>query len=234
MTEVASFHLATFPYRRMMSRLLAVPAERWEMTQTHGCHLGKVMGTSKANTTRISFELRRWAILAIWENEAARSQFFENASILKRWRSSATTLQHYLLQPSASRGTWNGADPFPSVTSMNVSGGDIAVLTRARVNMRKWWTFARSAGAVDDALRVENDCVSAVGIGEWPIGEQATFSVWRSAKAIDAFAYRGDAHGDVIRRTFQENWYNEMLFARFAITEVITEASGTDAAVGVA
>jgi hypothetical protein len=223
MPEVASFHLATFPYRRMASRLLAVPAERWEMTQTDGCRLGKVMGTSKTNTTRISFELRRWAVLAIWENEDARRAFMENSSVLRRWRTSASSLQHYLLSPVASRGTWNGENPFPSVSGIGVSGTDTAVLTRAAVRAKRWWRFARSAGAVDDALRASQDCTLAVGIGEWPIGEQATFSVWCSAKAIDAFAYHGDAHSNVIRRTFKEDWYSEMLFTRFAITEVVDE-----------
>lgn len=224
MPEVASFHLAVFPYRRMMSRLLAVPAERWEMTQTAGCRLGKVMGTSKAGTTRISFELRRWAVLAIWEDEEARRAFMDNSSVLRRWRGSADTLQHFLLEPIASRGTWNGVEPFPSVSGIGVSGSDTAVLTRAAVRAKRWWRFARSAGAVDDALRQEDGCTLAVGVGEWPIGEQATFSVWSSAKAIDAFAYRGDAHSEVIRRTFKEDWYSEMLFTRFAITEVIDEA----------
>jgi heme-degrading monooxygenase HmoA len=218
MTEVASFHLATFPYRRMVSRMLAVPAERWEMTQTAGCRLGKVMGTSKTDTTRISFELRRWAVFAIWENEDAHRMFMENSSVLRRWRGSATTLRHYLLEPIASRGTWNGEEPFPSVSGLGVSGTNTAVLTRAAVRPTRWWRFAHSAGAVDDALRAADDCTFAVGIGEWPIGEQATFSVWRSAEAINAFAYHDDAHSDVIRRTFKENWYSEMLFTRFAIS----------------
>jgi hypothetical protein len=224
MPEVASFHIATFPYRRMVSRLLAVPAERWELSQTEGCRIGKVLGTSKEGSTRISFELRRWALFAVWRDADARASFLDNASVLQRWRSSATTLQHYLLQPTASRGTWNGENPFPSASDMGVTGSNVAVLTRAAVNTRKWLRFARSVSAVDDALRASSGCDLALGIGEWPIGEQATFSVWSDAKAIDAFSYKNDAHVSVVRRTFEENWYSEMLFARFAVTEVRNEA----------
>jgi hypothetical protein len=219
MSEVASFHLATFPYKRMLSRMIAVPAERWELSQTSGCRVGKVMGTSKAGTTRISFELRRWAIFAIWDNAQARDAFVQDSSVMRRWRSSSISLQHYSLSPLASRGTWNGVDPFPSVGSVNLSASRIAVLTRAAVRPQRFLPFARSVGAVDEELRAQSGCSLALGIGEWPVGEQATFSVWDSAKAIDEFSYKGDAHSEVVRRTFKENWYSEMLFARFAITD---------------
>jgi hypothetical protein len=218
MSEVASFHLATFPYKRMLSRMIAVPAERWELSQTAGCRVGKVMGTSKEGTTRISFELRRWAVFAIWDSAEARDVFVQDSTVMKRWRS-AGQLQHFYLQPVASRGTWNGEDPFPAVGGANPTASTTAVLTRATVRPQRFWRFARSVGAVDEELRAQPACSLAVGLGEWPIGEQATFSVWESAKAIDEFSYRGKAHNEVVRRTFDENWYSEMLFARFAITE---------------
>lgn len=225
MSEVASFHLATFGYSRMVSRLLTIPAERWELAQTPGCRIGKVMGTSRADTTRISAEIRRWAILAIWENEQYRQAFFDTSSVLQRWRESAVALRHFSLRPIMCRGTWGGVVPFPSLVNEeeHLVEGKTAVLTRASINFRRWLRFARSVGAVDEALRSQSGCDFALGIGEWPIGEQATFSTWHSAESIDAFAYRSNAHSEVIRRTFQENWYNEMLFARFAITNEVAE-----------
>ncbi|MCA1656550.1 MAG: monooxygenase, partial [Actinobacteria bacterium] len=57
----------------------------------------------------------------------------------------------------------------------------------------------------------------AVGIGEAPVGLQGTFSVWDSAAALNGFAYAGAAHAAVVRRTAQEGWYAEELFARFAV-----------------
>jgi heme-degrading monooxygenase HmoA len=181
------------------------------------------MGTSKEGTTRISIELRRWAIFAIWDDEESRQKFVDSSSVIERWRTSSLSLQHYFLQPISSRGTWNGIDPFPSVDGISVTGSTTAVLTRAAVRPQRWWRFARSVGAVDEALRGASECSLALGVGEWPIGEQATFSIWESAKAIDTFAYRDDAHSEVIRRTFREHWYSEMLFARFAVTEYLTD-----------
>lgn len=172
----------------------------------------------------MSVELRRWAVLAIWENEQARQDFLETSSVLRRWRNSATTLTHYSLQPFATRGTWGGVTPFPSLIRVGQEPTEnIAVLTRASINATKWWRFARSAGAVDDALRTQEGCTLAMGIGEWPIGEQSTFSTWSNAEAVKAFAYDDSAHSEVIRRTFKEDWYNEMLFSRFSITDVFRE-----------
>ena len=59
-----------------------------------------------------------------------------------------------------------------------------------------------------------------LGIGEAPVGLQGTFSIWRSAADVTAFAYRGAAHVEVIRRTQQRDWYAEELFARFAVIGV--------------
>ena len=54
-----------------------------------------------------------------------------------------------------------------------------------------------------------------MGIGEWPVARQATFSLWRDTGAVRDFAYTRGPHAAVITRTRQEGWFGEECFARF-------------------
>ena len=98
--------------------------------------------------------------------------------------------------------------------------GPVAAITRARVRPRHWRRFWRSVPPVSADLRQVGGLRLAVGIGEAPIGLQGTFSLWDSAAALEAFAYRRAAHAEVIRRTREIGWYAEELFARFAVLDI--------------
>jgi hypothetical protein len=54
-----------------------------------------------------------------------------------------------------------------------------------------------------------------VGVGEAPVGRQATFSLWRSSADMEAFAAAPGPHREVARRARAEGWFAEDLFARF-------------------
>lgn len=56
--------------------------------------------------------------------------------------------------------------------------------------------------------------LTSVGFGEIPFLKQATISVWQSAEYMKKFAYKQSEHASVIKKTRQQNWYSEELFAR--------------------
>ena len=53
------------------------------------------------------------------------------------------------------------------------------------------------------------------GIGEAPIVQMATFSLWKNAEALRAFAYQSAEHRAAIAQTRALDWYAEELFGRF-------------------
>ena len=130
------------------------------------------------------------------------------------------------LKPLRWKGHWARRDPFASLANEADPGGDsdqsdhngqIAVLTRARVKPSQWHAFSKAVPPVAAAMKHASGLRFSLGIGEAPIGLQATFSVWDSPEAIAAFAYQGEAHRSVIKRTETSGWYAEELFSRYLV-----------------
>lgn len=223
--QLASMHIVTIPTRSILTSTLGIGADRWEIAGEHGCLFGKVLGTSKANTTKTSVELRRWALFAVWRDRDFYQSFVETSNLLKRWRS-AGEVSTTLLAPLSAKGSWSGnpviaqPDANPHEQSQAApNNAQVAVVTRAWVKPRHWVTFTRAIAPVDADLQQQRGCLFAMGMGEWPFGEQATFSLWESTTALETFAYTNSAHKDVIRRRYQQGWYGEELFARFAVIQ---------------
>ena len=97
--------------------------------------------------------------------------------------------------------------------------GKVVAITRARIKWRKNFIFWNSVPPVTTSLHSSPGLISAIGIGEAPIGLQGTFSIWESGEAVKNFAYSGAAHKEAIKATHRHAWYAEEMFARFALIE---------------
>ena len=87
-------------------------------------------------------------------------------------------------------------------------------LSKFSWSLSLWHCFRGSLPPVSRELAGAWGLHSTVGIGDAPVGLQATFSIWSDAAAVTAFA-RSPEHRAVVRRTREEGWYGEELFARF-------------------
>ncbi|WP_240506740.1 spheroidene monooxygenase [Thermoactinospora rubra] len=187
------------------------------LRRTAGLRFWRLLGTGRGRSTTPGADLRRWALLAVWRSEEDLEGFLRASPVAGRWRAEAREAWHVRLLPLAARGRWGGTDPFADVSARPAEwAGPVAVLTRAAIRPGRLVAFYRSVPAVDASLRDQEGCLRSVGMGEWPLARQATFSLWRDQAAVHGFAYRGAAHRDVIARVRAHNWYSEELFARFA------------------
>ncbi|MDP9842413.1 spheroidene monooxygenase [Streptosporangium lutulentum] len=191
--------------------------DRPVLRSTPGLSFWRLLGSGRGTSMSLGADLRRWALFAVWREERDLEEFLRNSPVAARRREARESWQ-VRLAPLASRGRWGGVEPFgPGLgePSGPDPGGPIAVLTRASIRPSRLVPFYRSVPEVDRLLREQGGCLASVGVGEWPLARQATFSLWRDAGAVRDFAHRGHAHREVIGRTRAEDWYSEELFARF-------------------
>lgn len=113
-------------------------------------------------------------------------------------------------------GKWDGVEPFRASENIGTEyAGPVVVLTRAKINFPKLLDFWRHVPKAHASLSKSKGVLLALGIGEKPLVEQATVSVWDSVESMKKFAYQQPGHREIVKRTRQRSWYSEELFARF-------------------
>ncbi|RKS74095.1 hypothetical protein CLV35_2595 [Motilibacter peucedani] len=207
--------------------LAAMALDRRRLHRVPGLRFAKLLGTGSGRTFGLrDADLTHWALLAAWDGpDAARA--FERGSLHAGWARRSTEVLHLDLRPLASRGRWAGLEPFGDPEPVRGHQGPVAALTRARLRPRTLARFWRSVPPVSADLHRSPGLRLALGIGEAPVGLQGTFSVWDSAADLTAFAHRGAAHQQAVRRTAELQWYSEELFARFEVLDAGGTHAGT-------
>ncbi|MXV16277.1 DUF3291 domain-containing protein [Hufsiella ginkgonis] len=212
---IVSLTIVRYRTRFIPVALLAMAVHRLPLWLAQKCTFWKLLGSGRNGTFDLQPDWRQWGLLAAWETREDY-EAFARSSFVPRWWNAFTTEQWTLLaEPIASHGKWDGREPFKITGQSQVPPAPIAVLTRATIRLKKLPRFWQHVTPVANLMHSAPGYLTSVGIGEAPFFRQATFSLWENEDAVADFAYRSPVHREVIRKTREEGWYSEELFARF-------------------
>lgn len=222
---VVTMHVWRVPAHRVPGALRAIGTDRHRLRALPGVRFAKLLGTSATFSARRA-DLTRWVMLASCASPGA-ARAVDESRVVHGWRGRAHETWQVLLCPLLSRGRWSRVEPFGSPSHARWDG-PVAAITRARLAPAQAVAFWRAVPYVTADLWQQRELGLAFGIGEAPLGVQGTFSVWRNAEAMRAFAHGGAAHRRAVRETARRGWYAEELFARFAVLQASGSVDGRD------
>lgn len=214
--------LSFFRFSSPLTRVWALSMMAWArgpLARTQDIGFWKLCGSGKGEgfTPRLAPDV--FAILATWPDaETARARVAD-APIFRRYRKRADEAWTVFLTPTSTRGNWSGQEPF---VVQPAAEGPLAALTRATIKpgiLGRFWGRVPDISAI---IGTDPNVAFKIGIGEIPMLQQVTFSIWPSKAAMDAFARTGP-HAQAIRAVRDEGWFKEELYARF----VVQSDSGT-------
>lgn len=229
---IVSLTIVRYPRRLIPVAFLSMALHRLPLMLTGGCTFYKLMGSGRNGTFDLRPDLQQWALLAVWKTQQDFDEFKERSFVSRWWKRFAREQWTVLLEPVMSHGSWDGQQPFGTSFEKNPVEGPIAVLTRATIRLNKLKGFWANVDGVAQLMSRATGFITSFGIGEAPFFRQATFSVWASVEDVKNFAYKSPEHAEVIKKTREENWYSEELFARFKIIGSEGSLNGLDPLAG--
>ncbi|MBO2011076.1 spheroidene monooxygenase [Siccationidurans soli] len=204
-----------------------------QLQRVAGLRFFKLMGSGANHGFGFWPNLRRYGLMAVWDDAAAAEAFFAQHPLWAAYQQRSTESWTVHLAPLKAHGLWDGQAPFDYAPALPATAAaPVAVLTRASIRWRKtprFWQFVEpTSAALAQAVGVR----AAIGLGELPLARQATFSVWESARAMQDYAYKDAKHREVIALTRREKWYSEELFARFQVLSSTGTMDGVEPLAG--
>lgn len=224
---IVSLTIVRYPKLLVPFALLAMAVHRLPLWLNPKCSFYKLLGSGKNGTFDLKPDWQQWGLLAVWRDARGFIDFYPRSFVPIWWRLFGIEHWTILCDPLQSHGKWDGKEPFgqPNVTDHS---GPVAILTRATIRLNKLKGFWSNVDNVASLMASAKGYITSFGVGEAPFYRQATFSVWESLDDAKAFAYGSKQHAEVIKKTRQENWYSEELFARFEITGTFGKLYGKD------
>ncbi len=202
------------------------------------------MGSGRNGTFDKTPDWQQWAVLTVGLQQSTAGRQPESAIdqltsidmqsavgsqrssfITRYWKFFNCSTTTFILEPIEGHGLWDAKEVFGSLPKQTSYEGEIAVLTRATIRIKRLKRFWSHVDAVGSQMAAAEGFIRSYGIGEMPFIKQATFSIWQSKEHMKNFAYKMKDHAEVIRKTHEEKWYSEEMFVRFKVLAKLVKQS---------
>ncbi|MFZ4544520.1 MAG: hypothetical protein ACOYOA_10750 [Saprospiraceae bacterium] len=187
-----------------------------------GLQFAKMLGTGGGNGFSIYPNFGQYGWLGVWDSAEHARTFFQDSDLYQKFKSRSSSQIIVFATPLMAHGKWDGQEPFTSQSPFDPQK-PVAVLTRATIKKSHLINFWRYVPKVSQSIETfSSKTLFHVGVGELPLVQQATFSIWKTGQDMMDYAYKSPLHAEVVKKTRELGWYSEELFARFEVLEIIS------------
>lgn len=184
------------------------------LAEVKGLSFYRLMGSGKGKGFNPLPDWSVYSLLQVWESEEQANEFFNSSILIEKYKSHTSEQYTLYMKNISAGGTWVGKNPFEKGIELDPSL-PIAVITRATIKWNWLIRFWKYVPTSQEPLEGNKGLVYTKGIGEVPVVQMATFSLWKNFDAVKEFAYNSKQHKEAIRKTRKNEWYREELFSRF-------------------
>lgn len=198
-----------------------------DLQEVNGLSFYRLMGSGKGRGFNPFPDWSVYCLLQVWETEEDAIAFFSTSNLYKQYDKHTHELCTLYMKNISAGGTWVGKNPFEKAVDLNIDL-PIAIITRATIKwnwLLKFWKYVPTS---EEGLDGNEGLIYTKGVGEVPIIQMATFSLWKDFESVKQFAYKSKQHKEAIKKTRNYEWYSEELFSRFQPYKSVGTWEGKD------
>jgi len=156
--------------------------------------------------------LGRVGLIAAWDDDAALEQFLASHPLAERLAGG----WHVRLQPLRTFGTWSALPDLPNTEQPIDNTEPVAILTLGRLRLHRTAAFLKASARAEAQAINDPALLASTGLAR-PPALVATFSLWKTATAMRAYAdgTSGEHHLNALRTHASRPFHHESVFARF-------------------
>lgn len=206
---IVSVHIADVGLLRAQRLLFRGP----KVTETPGMVSAEPAITAPLGTSMPRPAPGRIGLIAAWEDDAALDRFLDFDSygtrLAQGW--------HVRLQPLRCFGSWSALPGLPTKELPIDDEEPVVALTLGRLRFLRVRPFLASAAPAERDAVADPAVVASVGFARLALPRLvSTFSIWRSAAAMRAYAFdSAGSHQAAVRADRATPFHHESAFVRF-------------------